>query len=277
MPESDPEGAPRIVALKGAPNFRDLGGYRTDDGRAVRTGLLFRSGHLANLTDDDVQRLKDLGLRTVVDLRHQYEVGIFGRDRLPTGARYVSLPIPAASMDVSVHEAMRRGEFSALPDLTEASRRLVRHSAGTLGELLRLVSDPARMPLVFHCIGGKDRTGVASALILAILGVPWETIRTDYLRTNELLDDAFSDRLDRLARIAGTKDDFSPTKDDLDAARRFFIVQPSYIDAALEEIVDIAGSVGEYARSHLGIDGELLDRLRSELLEPARADSERMG
>lgn len=259
---------PPPLRLTGSPNFRDLGGYHNDHGSIVRRGLVFRSGHLAALCDADVRKLEDVGLRTVVDLRHGYEVELFGEDRLPVKARRLALPIAVANVDPSIHDAMRRAEFSALPDPGEANREMIRHGTEALGHLLRLVSESANLPLVFHCIGGKDRTGVASAILLGLLGVPWSTIREDYLLSNQLLGATIGDRLSHLTRIIGGEGDVAPREEDLAAARRFFVLEPGYIDAALDEIERVAGSLDAYVEHDLRVDAAAVDRLRSLLLEP---------
>ncbi len=264
-------------ALGGAPNFRDLGGHITNDGRQVRHGMVFRSGQLVGLTDADLDQLASLGLRTVVDFRHEYEVGIFGADRLPPGTRLVSLPIAAAGMDASTHAAIRRGEFAALPDLTAANRVFIRRNTTALSELLYLLSDQDNLPLIFHCIGGKDRTGVAAAVVLATLGVPWPAIRDDYLRTNDLIGDAVEERIARLAQAVGSDVTRQASDEDITAARHFFIVEPSYIDAALDEMVSMSGSVEQYVRDDLGVDADGIERLRSTLLEPSQMSSARIA
>jgi protein-tyrosine phosphatase len=260
-------GEPPTTALEGSPNFRDLGGYRTDNGSIVRRGLVFRSGQLAGLTESDVNRLEDLGIRTVVDLRHDFEVELFGQDRLPPGVRRVALPIATAQMDPSTHDAMRKGNFTALPDLTAANREMIRHRTGPLGRLLKIISRSENLPLVFHCIGGKDRTGVASAILLELLGVPRPTIRQDYLISNELLGSTVEDRLSYLAQVIGGDSDIRPREEDLEAARRFFVLEPRYIDAALDEIDEVAGSVEQYVKRQLGLDEAEVERIRSLLLE----------
>jgi protein-tyrosine phosphatase len=266
---SDPTGSDAVgIRLEAAPNFRDVGGYRTETGGAVRRGLVFRSGHLADLTEVDMQELADLRICTVVDLRHPFEIQMFGHDRLPPDIKHVNIPIASAQMDESIRDAMKKGAFRRLPDLAEASREMVRHRTDELASLLRLVAEPTNLPLVFHCIGGKDRTGVASSILLGVLGVPWSTIREDYLRSNELLGPTLTARLSHLTRVIGAEDG-APTEEDLDAARRFFVLEPHYIDAALEEMHEMAGSLEGYVREILGLDSETIDDLRSLLLEPA--------
>lgn len=255
------------VRLAGAPNFRDLGGQPTEDGRTIRRGLVFRSGHLARLTDDDLTRLEDLGIRTVIDFRPAFEVGLFGRDRVPSGASYRSLPITAGGMDAEAHEALRAGELTALPDLVEVSRSFIRDYTRELGELLRTLAEPANLPLIFHCIGGKDRSGVASAVVLSALGVRWAAVREDYLLTNHRLRDAIEDQLVALARTARGGDGRSLDAEELAAARRFFVLKPRYIDAARDEMIAMAGSIEGYIRDALDVPADVVVRLREELLE----------
>jgi protein-tyrosine phosphatase len=251
------------IVLEGAPNFRDIGGYATTDGRVVRSGRVFRSGHLARLTDEDLASLSALGVRTVVDFRSEFGVETFGTDRLPDGARYVWLPIGAGGADPAMREAMEAGRFSKLPDLPAANRVLVRENAAEFGRLMTLIADSANSPLVFHCIGGKDRTGIAAALLLSILGVPWSTVRGDYLASNRYFGASLEARLTDLSEAAGG----APDPSDLEAARRFFIVEGNYIDAARDEIITVSGSIEAFVDEKLGVPQATVQRIRDELLE----------
>lgn len=255
------EAAP--IGLEGAPNFRDLGGYTAADGRVVRFGRVFRSGHLANLTDPDLAVLTTLGIRTVVDFRSEFGVETFGRDRLPGGVQYISLPIGAGGADPAMRAAMEAGRFSELPDLADANRAFIRENPPEFGQILRLIADSSNLPLVFHCIGGKDRTGIAAALLLSILGVPWSTVRNDYLASNTSFEASIEARLADLSQRGGVASDPS----DLDAARRFFIVEGGYIDAALDEILTVAGSIEAFTTDRMGLPRDTVRRIRDELLE----------
>jgi protein-tyrosine phosphatase len=139
---------PHVVPLEGGSNFRDLGGYRTADGRTVRRATVFRSAHLGNLTEEDRAALGDKIRRAVDD------------------------------GSASPHLMM---QF-----LTDHYRDYPRRCAPGFRTLFATLSDGTHRPLVFHCTAGKDRTGFASALLLTLLGVPWPTVIEDYLRTNEL-------------------------------------------------------------------------------------------
>lgn len=252
------------IHLDGAPNFRDLGGYQTADGRMVRPGVLFRSGHLARLSDSDRSCLEALEIRTVVDFRREREVGIFGADALGHQVTEVPLPIPGHDDDDRVYESIRSGDFTALHDLSEASRMMVREAASQFGALLRLIAEGSNLPLVYHCIGGKDRTGVASALILTILGVPWQTVRTDYLRSNERLAGFLEEQIARLSARNTTAGDSN--SESIAALRRFFVLDASYIDAARDEIQQLAGSFDAYVSDWLELSPAEIASLRGSLL-----------
>jgi protein-tyrosine phosphatase len=253
----------QTVRLQSARNFRDLGGSSTAHQRAVRWGQVYRSGSLSNLTDADVNVLERLGIRTVVDLRSEPQIEVFGPDRVPAAAHHIALPMRRGQHDASIFTAMRRGEFTSLPTLQTVNRSIIRDNLDQLGELIRTIGEEANRPLVFHCIGGKDRTGVASALLLSILGVPWATVQEDYLRSNEHLPGAVDLELTQLVAPAGR----DPDEADLAALRRFLVVQPRDLDAARDEIIQLAGSIEGYVRDRLGIPDEMVSHLRDELLE----------
>ncbi len=198
------EARPSLVPLDGSFNFRDLGGYPTSDGRMTRWGTLFRSDTLHELTPGDVDRLRSLGLTTIIDLRTSRELEHTGRG--PLG------PEPIGYHHLSVIQDGEDGESVAAPaspgdDLSERYLWYLDVGRRSLVTALALVADAANLPLVFHCAAGKDRTGVLAALILGLLGVDADVIVDDYLITEgrmELIlgryrsDPAFAERMTRL-------------------------------------------------------------------------------
>jgi protein-tyrosine phosphatase len=166
----------RTLEFDGCVNFRDLGGYRTGDDRQIGWRRLFRADGLHRLSGADHRKLIDLGVATVIDLRTVDEAkqrGRFPVDLVPV--RYVDLPL----LDVLP-------ATEELPSWREASyvasryRQMVSEGAPTLATAFEVLGSAGSLPAVFHCSAGKDRTGVLSALILAFLGVPDETIVEDY-------------------------------------------------------------------------------------------------
>ena len=255
------------VAVDGAPNFRDVGGYATADGRRVRYGKVFRSGMLAGVTDDGVATLENLGIRTVVDLRTQVEVDAFGPDRMPEGARVVQLRVPTAGADPMVVEALRTGHFPYLPDLVSVNRAYITDDTARFGDLLTLLADTAHLPVVIHCLGGKDRTGVSTALLLTILGVPWPTVREDYLLSNAYFADTVGDQTNSLSRAMENSLGHAPSFGDEESKKEFFILRPEYIDVVLDEITKGGRTFDEFVRGELQLSDATVERLRAELLE----------
>jgi protein-tyrosine phosphatase len=258
------KAAMNTVTLEGSPNFRDLGGNRTTDGQVVRRGLLFRSGHLAQLTDSDLVTLGRLRITTVVDFRPDHEIEMFGADRIDGAIPRVSIPIGDHPDTPAFYESIKAGDFTTLHDLADASRTMIRENAAQFAELLHLLIESNNLPLIFHCIGGKDRTGVATALILSLLGVPWETVRSDYLQSNTATHGVLEKQISRLSN--GTIPVGASTEENIAALRRFFVLDGAYIDAALTEIELLAGSVGNYASQWLDLSPKDIASLRRNLL-----------
>src|SRR5882757_5436452 len=171
---------PHVVPLEGGSNFRDLGGYRTADGRIVRRATVFRSAHLGNLTEEDRAALARLGVRTIVDLRGVSEAAETPHSIDGVDCRVVGAKIRGAVADGSANPHLM------MQFLTDHYRDYPRRCAPGFRTLFATLSDGTHRPLVFHCTAGKDRTGFASALLLSLLGVPWESVMEDYLRTNDL-------------------------------------------------------------------------------------------
>jgi protein-tyrosine phosphatase len=197
----------RHIPLAGQPNFRDLGGYAAGDGRRIKWGLVYRSGELSQLSDDDVSKLGDLGIRTVVDLRSVEEVSARGDGRLPPGAKLLPTPITSSDIFAKLIPMFLEGDFSKLPPdlLDQVNRALVREFTAQYASLLRALGDPANRPLVFHCTQGKDRAGFGAAMVLSALGVPWETVLEDYLLSNHFRKDENDKMLEMIRGFASSQ------------------------------------------------------------------------
>lgn len=180
---------PRVLALEGVTNFRDLGGYTTADGRRVRHGLVFRAAALRGLSEADIARLSALPLRTVCDLRGTREVTMVPSPAIP-GVANLPLTIEPR-IGASLRDLLRRQEATGddvVAILRQAYITYVTDFLPVYRRLFDLVLEAGRVPLVFHCTAGKDRTGVGAALLLAALGVPEDQIIADYRATDRLWD-----------------------------------------------------------------------------------------
>ncbi len=262
----------RQVALDGQSNFRDIGGYKTSDGRVVKWGEVYRSGELHKLSDDDLTVLANLGIRAVASFLTEDEISARGRDRLPAEVREIPLPIESGAVGELVQvasEARKTGDFSKLPpDVNqEIHRALVNEAPEQYASLLKEIADPANRPFVFHCSHGIHRTGTAAAILLSVLGVPWETIEEDYLLSNDYRSGEIERRLEELRQAAAKTLGIQPSEVDMTNMKAFYILEAAYIDAARDEIMREYGSMEDYIRVGLGLTEEDIHRLRDELLD----------
>ena len=262
---------PRHIALEGQSNFRDIGGYKTTDGLTVKWGQVYRSGELPRLTDEDVAILQKLDLRMVHNFLLGEEIAQRGEDRLPEGTTLVKNPIKTSADDlvIAVLDARKTGDFSMIPpDLNrEVHRILALDGRDEYAAMIRAVIDPANRPFVFHCSHGVHRTGTATAILLSALGVPWETVREDYLLSNTFRAEENEKRIEQLTNEAAKTLGIPPEDVDTTNIVAFYILQGEYIDGTLEAIEDEYGSMDNYLIKGLGLSQEELSALREQLLE----------
>ena len=243
----------RIIELEGAVNFRDLGGYATVDGQRTRWRVLFRADGLGELTELDLDVLRQLRIRTVIDLRtgHELQQSRFDVDAHPVEFHHFPFIKSLTNAD----------EFERAPGFlgTQYQRMLEDAAPQIVGALTALAAPDAR-PAVFHCTAGKDRTGLLSALVLSLLGVPEDTIVADYA-----LSGAAMARL-RAKLLIKFPDGKLLVDADADA---IFSADPSNMVALFAHLNERYGSVTEYA-SAIGIPDDVVDRLREAMLEHER-------
>ena len=259
----------RHVPLAGQPNFRDLGGYAAGDGRRIRWGAVYRSGELSQLSDADVGKLGELGIRTVVDLRSPEEVSARGEGRLPSGAQLLPLPITSSDMFAKLIPMFLKGDFSQVPPdlLDQVNRMLVSEFTAQYTGLLRALSDPANRPLVFHCTQGKDRAGFGAAMVLSALGVPWETVVEDYLLSNHFRKEENDKMLGMIRGFAANHDGPEGEEVAFSRVEGLLYVKEQSLQAAHAEIIERHGSIEVFLTEGLGCSTEGLAQLRGDLLE----------
>jgi protein-tyrosine phosphatase len=259
----------RHVPLDGAVNVRDIGGYRSSAGLEVMRGRLFRGDALSQLTAADLERLDQLGLRTVIDFRTPGEILLSGDDRLPGGVEYAHLPVSGGDLGSVYeliasgdHERQRRelGDGRAASLMVSVSRGFVTdgRQREAFGAALRWMCEPGRLPLLYHCSGGKDRSGWMTAIVLTALGVPRELVLRDYLLSNDFHRAGYSKlRLD-LVKTGIVRDP--------DLLRPILEQSATYLGAAFEEADRRYGSFGGFLTSGLMVTEAMLAELRRALL-----------
>jgi protein-tyrosine phosphatase len=255
----------RLVPLEGTLNFRDLGGYAGLDGRTTKWGLVFRSDALHELTDADRETLRRIGLQVVYDLRKSHE-----REKQPTalteehGHRLVHLVVgedPEA--DTASPEIIDQIMDGSLPEaddgyMADLYAQMLLSGADTFGRLLTHLTEDGGLPALFHCAAGKDRTGIAAALLLSVLGVDEETILDDYELTNEFRANRRIEVLRPTLEAAGV---------DVEKVRPFLSARRPVMEATLRHLHDDHGGVESYLLGPAGMTPATLDRLRALLLE----------
>jgi len=251
------DSSTREVKLEGAVNFRDMGGYHTKEGKTVKWNKLFRSAALNQLTASDLNKLNQLSLETVIDFRGPYEVKI-APDRIPANAKRVSLP--AGSEKIGDSNYLKQmmlsmkndsGLIRFYTDLTPFHDRY----KPMFDELLLLNKDSA---LLFHCSAGKDRTGIAAALILYALGADEKVIVADYLATNYYRRNENEKAIRGMVKFYGL---------DEATATNMMAAKESYIEATFTSIRKQYGTVDHFLEQVLGLTDKKIAMLKNKFLE----------
>ena len=265
---SSPAIAERHVALEGQPNFRDLGGYKTADGRHVKWGLLYRSGALNKLTDADLEKLRARGIAKIIDLRTDSEIEK-APDRLPTGAKAIRLPVGSETNLNALTVAVKTGDVSGLEEglLLDSNREFVRDFTGAYRQLLQQLAESADRPILWHCTLGKDRAGLGAAIVLMVLGVPQETIMEDYLLSNTFRAQAMRKEMADFNRKHATTTNESKARRDAQVFRALIEVRREFLQAAFDEMIKEYGSREAYIRHGLGVTKARQKRLQRRFLE----------
>lgn len=254
----------RRIPVDGAVNLRDFGGYTTEDGQRVRRQHLLRCGTLAYVTDAGAQQFQALNVGLICDLRRPDE-----RDDEPTPfppgePERLEIPIDPGSA-VTLREHLRSGESdfnTRVGYMTALTGELTRDHAADYARMFEALLRLEEGAFLVHCSAGKDRTGVACALILHALGVDQQTVITDYLLTNETIDyEGFV--LPRLVRRYE-----SGMNHDKDLVMTLAGVREEYLAAAYAAIEENFEHMEHYLETALGLTPDAKAALRARYLEP---------
>lgn len=251
----------RMVALGGGRNFRDLGGYPSADGRTVRWNRIFRAGSPVALTDADWESLRSTGICAVCDLRTSRE-----REREPfawsesEGLSYWARDYQAsfAELRETMNSGFATGD-AAKAGMMAGYRELPFEQAPAYRKLFAFLKG-GHLPVLVNCTAGKDRTGMAAALVLTALGVPRSIVVEDYVLTNEIL---------RAEGVMVSRPGGRMSQLPREVVDAIGAADPDYINAALDAIDARHGSVGAYLNDEIGVSPADLHAIRDSLLEPS--------
>ena len=250
----------RLLPMDGSHNTRELGGYKTTDGKTIKWGKLFRSDKLSDISKTDQAYLQNLGIKKIVDFRSEQEKAE-DPNIIPTGISYVEMPISVDGAMRSKIEAVLKGETDREVQsfLIDANKEFVTNYADVYENFLRgLIDDDA--PTLFHCTAGKDRAGFAAAITLIALGVSKEDVINDYMKTN-----AFTQ--ERIEEILGQIELMSLYQSDVEILRPLLGVEQIYIETAFRTAEEKYGSLESFIRDGLNISDEDIQKLRNKFLE----------
>jgi protein-tyrosine phosphatase len=265
MDESVPPSPERrLIDLEGSYNFRDVGGYAAAGGRRVRWGRLFRADHPGKLTDDDLARVNELGIRTVCDLRRANE-----QDVAP------SRLVDVSGVDVVVHSIggdaagryaltarMLAGEIRSftVEEVVDVYLRILHDFPASIAAAVALAADADRLPLLVHCTAGKDRTGLVIAAVLQVLGVSDADIADDYMLSERGHHEGrVVDLIPQLEAVGVRYEDVAP----------FLGASADVMLGTLAGVREEWGGFAGYLEAVAGFGEAFVQRAQAALLEPA--------
>lgn len=259
--------AERILPLEGPCNFRDLGGFKTSEGKMVKWDKFYRSDSLAFLTDNDIKYLETLNLKKILDYRSPQEAE-YEKDKLIPNSEYIN--ISAMPMDDSFNgnfdmnyllkngTSMLKNLGNPLDFLTEGYKSMAFDNKA-FKELITIMQENDLRPFVQHCKSGKDRTGIGSALVLLLLGVPMDVVKIDYLSSN-LYRKNYNDS------ILEKYKNYLDTDEKVALFKMIMEVKENYFDATFNTIFSKYSTLEEYFEKEYNLTEEDIESIRAKYL-----------
>ncbi|MFF3286672.1 tyrosine-protein phosphatase [Streptomyces sp. NPDC003023] len=267
MTQQLPQTSSTEPELTGVRNFRDVGGLPTVDGRRVRTGRLFRSGHLAHATASDAAFLSTLNLHTIFDFRNAADQRLEGPDIELPGVRNVNLPLTDPADGAEFWKMVRDGDLDELKSILAdgkgagrmiaSYRMIIKERTAEHSRVLHSLAEDS-VPALMHCAAGKDRAGLSVAVSLLAVGVERDAIEADYLKSND------PHRRYKIQR--GTNSPDAMSAEVMELLDPLFDARAEYLAAAFDAIEENWGSEERYLSEGLKLAPETRERLRERLL-----------
>lgn len=248
--------ATRAPHVKDGSNFRDLGGYRTPDGQVIKWGYIYRSGELDEISSAGLEKFRSLQVKTWIDFRDEARytlpdtlLGIESSHHFP-----INLIATSPIFDRLKNETLRRGDANLF--MQDLFLQLINEGKYAFSQMFDLLCDDANYPIVLGDKFGKDYVGFASALVLAALNIPEETIYRDYILSNQYLD-----------RCAIHIDHTTCSTDTQEAATALMTVRKRQLFCAIRRIKQRHGSVLQYLQNEIGLTPEKQAKIQAILLK----------
>ena len=272
----------RILPLQGMYNFRDMGGYPNKEGKRVKWGKLYRGDQLYNMDKEAYDAFHALDIHSIIDFRaydeytknpntpaEVYQIRQY--HCIPEGKAAAMAGDLATSPSAMHHKYdidLIKRELQQDPDLAGKSmihqqKEFTRNanSIEAFRDTINLIADEQNIPVYFHCRGGKDRTGFAAMLLLALLDVDEEIIMDDYLLTQRAREKKNQAYLEKFRKMANGDEAVAQV------LLSYFDTRKDYLQAAIDEIHQSYSSIQEYAVQKMGIRHETIQKLKSNFLE----------
>lgn len=258
-------------------NFRDLGDIKTTDGKKVKNGILFRCAALSPASENDIEKIKELGIDTIVDFRSSGEVWL-ERDPDIEGVKNHHITLYKEKME-GVEKVNKEEHFyewmidQSLEQPSLFEQQMIRnystmvsdsHAIAGFRKFFDILLDENSEKVLWHCSAGKDRTGIAAILLLEALDADRQMIRDNYLLTNRYLNRSFTEVLDAVKERAGYHRNYEAIRDSFAAAMS---ASDQFFDACYKTMIDKAGTVNAYLKEYFRIDEDTKKKLKEKYCE----------
>lgn len=245
----------QVIPFEAVYNFRDMGGYKTRDGRIVKKGLFYRSAALGKMTSADKERFEMLGIKTIFDYRDNKEAQ-HNPNPVFSHARYIQIPAKGNHAFEMPTNAGGKDFYKVVsPEMFRNFYAQMPFNNPSFKELMKTIQNPDNLGLVHHCAVGKDRTGIGGALILLALDVPEETIMEDYLDTNIHLQPM----VEKMAQAI----QHQYNEQELQQFYALMSAREDYLQAALDAMDNLYGSKTAFMEQEFGLTAEKRKQLQS--------------
>ena len=237
-------------------NFRDFGGYTTKEGKKIKKGIFFRSGSYRDITKEDLEYIQSLNIQNVHDFREGHEID--PREPHQKFAKHVHMI--SASEHLGGFEEEENMPHS---ELTSESMKefyaLLPFDNPAYKEVFRVLQEDNAVPYLHNCTAGKDRTGIATALIQLVLGLDWETVMLDYMKSMNAFDQIYQNEVRRL----------KPGREEASLLYKMpgLVIMPTFLESAFDAIYKRYGTIEAYLDAEFGLDEDKINALRLKYTE----------